>query len=237
MQFRGIEIIDKPLDRLVATRQAIDEPRIWGSDLAYGMLAAVDAASSLDSLYRSVIVDEAGQHREIRECVDRVKSILDKEELRFQVLVTKIIELLHSGLVSTASRAEQHQAILDMVASGESSFPDTPDLDYQNGATPKEMLALTYVYHSYTFFRALAKKNTIGNTCAKNDFEDGQICAYIPLDQLVWIVTEDGPLMDTLLATRSLLAEVGMENRACFELATRDVLFKEDFKNQEGGAL
>jgi len=86
MQFRGIEIVDKPLDRLVAARQASDKPRIWGSHLAYAMLAAVDAASSLDALYRSVIVDEAGQHREIQGCVDRLRDILDREKKKFQKL-------------------------------------------------------------------------------------------------------------------------------------------------------
>mgnify|MGYP005838829185 CR=1 FL=1 len=226
MQFRGIEIVDKPLDRLVAARQASDKPRIWGSHLSYAMLAAADAASSLDALYRSVIVDEAGQHRVIRDCADRIKGILDKEELRFQQLVTSIIKVLHSGQVAAASGSEQHQAILDMVASGESSFPDTPDLDYQNGATPGEMLALTYVYHAYTFLRGLAKGNAIGNTCAKNDFEDGQICAYVPLSQEIWVITGDGPLFETLSKTRSLLATVGMDKSAFFMPAGKDNLLQ-----------
>ena len=113
-----------------------------------------------------------------------------------------------------------------MVASGESSFPDTPDLDYQNAATSNEILTFTYVYYAYIFLRAIVQEAAGGKTCAKNDFEDGQQCAYIPLDQQVWVITKDGPLFDTLSATRALLIEISMDKRAAFEPARPSIVLE-----------
>jgi len=224
MQFRGIEIVDKPLDRLVAARQASDKPRIWGSHLAYAMLAAVDAASSLDALYRSVIVDEAGQHREIRGCVDRLRGILDREKKKFQKLVTDVINLIKSADVPVMTAEERHQAVLDMLVAGESSFRDTEDLDYKKHASAAEILTFEYVYYSYAVSRSIAQYEAGGTTCAMNDFVDGQICAYVPLDEQMWILTGDEPLQEALSATCSQLGDIGMGKRACFKGATLGIL-------------
>lgn len=224
MQFRDIEIIDKPLDRLVAKRQESDQPRIWGSHLAYAMLAAIDAANSLDSLYRSVIVDEAGQHREIRGCVGRVRDMLDREKKKFQHLVAEIIGLINCGHVPVAASEERHQAIMDMLVAGDSSFRDTEGLDYKKYASQEEILTLEYVYYAYALICSIRQHGLGGRTCAKNDFVDGQICAYVPLDQKVWIITADGPLNEILQQTRSLLTDVGMEDRAAFKPGHPDLL-------------
>ena len=226
MKFRGIEIVNKPLDRVVAERQGSSEPRIWSSDLTYAALGAIDAAGSLDDLKRSILVDEAGNKRELESCVDHIRQLLDKEEIRFQQFVTDIIKLVRSGQVLIATALERHEAILDMVASGGSSLPDTPDLDYQNAAAHDEILTCSYVYHAYTFLRAIAQKDAGGNTCAKNDFEDGQLCAYIPLDQQIWVITKDGPLFDTLSAARALLVDIVMSKRAAFTPAHPDILLQ-----------
>jgi hypothetical protein len=224
MKLRHVEIVDKPLDRLVAERQGSSEPRIWGSDLAREALDRISQARSKDDLKGLTMKDVAGNLRALENSVDTIHGILDTEKRRFQQLVTDIIKLIKTGDVPVATSEERHQAVLDMLASGESSFRDTEGLDYKSHASDSEILTFEYVYYAYAVLRAIAQKKAGGNTCAMNDFVDGQICAYVPLDQQVWVLTGDGPLLDALAATRSLLADVGMGNRACFEPATPDVL-------------
>lgn len=226
MKFRGVEIVDKPLDRSVAEREGSAKSRIWSSDLAYAALAAIDAADSLDDLNRSIIVDEAGDKRDLKGCVDRIRQRLDEEEARFRQLIMEVIKLIRSGQVPRSIAPERHQAILDMVASGGSALVDTPDLDYENLATNEEILRYSYVYWAYTFLRAVTQADAGGHTCAKNDFEDGQLCAYVPLDKPMWVIAGDRDLFSTLCATREILVGIGLAERAAFRPAKPDMLLQ-----------
>jgi hypothetical protein len=228
MKLRHVEIVDKPLDRLVAERQGLSKSRIWGSDLARQALTKLSEASSMQDLKGLTMNDAAGNTRAIERSVETILDILDREKRRFQQLVTDVIKLIKTGDVPVSTSEERHQAVLDMLVSGESSSRDTDGLDYKSHASDSETLTFEYVYYAYTVLRAIAQKKAGGNTCAMNDFVDGQICAYIPLDQQVWVITEDRPLLDALAATRFLLADVGMGNRACFEPAMPDLLLEGD---------
>lgn len=226
MKFRGLEIVDKPLDRAVATSQQSNDARIWSSDLAYAALGAIDAAGSLDDLNRSLIVDEAGNKRDVKGCVDRIRQRLEEEESRFRQVIAEVIKLIRSGQVPRSTAEERHHAILDMVASGGSALADTPDLDYGASATNEEILRYSYAYWAYAFLRAVAQADAGGSTCGKNDFEDGQLCAYVPLDEPMWVIADDRPLLSTLSATREILVDVGMAERAAFKPAKPDMLLQ-----------
>jgi hypothetical protein len=219
VKFHGVEIVDKPLDRVVAQSEPDSENRIWSSDLVYAALAAIDGANSLDDLNHSLIVDEAGNRRSLKDCADSVRRTLDEEVARFQGLMTKLIGLLRSGEVVVGTAEEKHNAIMSMVASGDGiPLPDTPGLDYA-AADKDQVFACSYVYWGYVLHRATQLAQAGGTTCAKNDFEDGQLCAYVPLDKSMLVVSGDTRLLRILAAVRDVLMKVDLGKRACYALA------------------
>ena len=224
LKFQRVEIIDKPLDRLIAKRQGDSGPRVWGSELAREALSKIPAVNSLEGFKGLTMKDAAGEARALESSVGTISSILEREKKKFQKLVTDIIRLIKSGRVPVATAAERHQAVLDMLVAGESSFRDTEGLDYEKHATKEEILTFEYVYYAYVVMCSIRQHGLGGSTCAKNDFVDGQICAYVPLDQNAWVITADGPLNEVLFQTKSLLTEVGMEDRAAFVSAHPDSL-------------
>lgn len=216
MKFRGVEIVDKPLDRVVAQSEPDPEKRVWSSDLVYAALAAIEEANSLKDLNRSVIKDEAGDQRALKDCVDRVRRLLAKEENRFREFMTKLIGLLQSGDVRTDAPLEKHNAIMSMVASGGTPLPDTADLDYAAGADEDQVVVCSYIYWGYVLHRATQLAQAGGTTCAENDFEDGQVCAYVPLDQPMRVASGDANLLEILTSVGAVLRAVGWGRRACF---------------------
>jgi len=219
-----VEIVDKPLDRLVAERQVVAEPHIWGSDLVREVLSKISEADSIQDFERMTFEDTAGNTRSLENSVDTISAILIREKTRFQQLVTEIIRGIRSGEVRVSTARERHQAVLDMLVAGESSFRDAEGLDYRSHASESEVLTHEYLYYAYMLLRAIAQKKISGNTCPMNDFVDGQICAYVPLDQQVVVVTADKNSIEALSEARALLADVGLGKRAAFALAHPDLL-------------
>lgn len=226
MKFRGVEIVDKPLDRVVAQSGSSCEARIWSSDLVYAALAAIEAASSVDHLNRSLIVDETGNERALEGCVDRIKGILKKEQNRFRKVMTNLIGIMTSGDVNTNTGTERHTAILSLLACGGTPLPDTVDLDYEADANEDQIIAFSYVFWGYALHRAIQLADSGGTTCAKNDFEDGQLCAYVPLDKSIVVVSGDTTLLETLAAVRDTLIKVDLGKRASYAVAGPGFLIK-----------
>ena len=218
IKFHGVKIVDKPFDRALVKNKPDAEKKVWSSDLIYAALAAVEAASSLDDLNASLIVDEAGNERALKDCVNRIKEVLDEEENRFREVMTKLISVIKSGQVKVDKPIDQHNAILSLVASRGTPLPDTADLDYET-VDEDQLIAFTYVYWGYVIHRAIQLANAGGRTCAKNDFEDGQLCAYIPLDRSMIVVSGDIKLLETLAAVRDVLMKNKLGKRARFALA------------------
>ena len=223
MKFRGVEVVDKPLDRAVAAGEPGFEKRIWASDLVYGALAAIDGANSMDDLNRSLSVDIVGNRRALS--VDNARQQLDEQEARFQDFMTTLIVLLRSGQVRADSQDEKYTAIMSMVASGGTHLSDTPDLDYA-AADKDQVFACSYVYWAYVLLQANMLKQVGAETCEENDFEDGQLCAYVPLDRPMWIVAGDKHLRCRIAEARAVLIDVGLGDRAAFEPANPDLLLQ-----------
>ena len=226
MKFRGIEIVDKPLDRAVAECGQSDEPRIWSSDLSYAALAAIDAAGSPDDLANSVLVDEAGNSRgPLKDLADRVRGVLDREESTFQDHMTSMITTLRSerGIARTAER--NHSVIMGIAVAEGLPLPDTPNLDY---SIVGEQLGLkhSYCFWAYFLLQAIALEASGRDTCSPNDLEDGQLCGYISLDKPMWVVAGDKQLRKRIAETHELLVSVGLGDRACFEPAAPDLLLQ-----------
>jgi hypothetical protein len=224
MKFRGIEIVDKSLDCSIADHQESKAPLIWSSDLAYASLAAINSANSLDDLAISVIVDEAGNNRgPLKSIADRIRIILDEKEREFQTLMASLIKALRSEERGRRTAQRNHSVIKSGVIDGEAPFPDALDLDYAS-ADDDRKLACTYVYWAYILLQAIGLEKTGVDTCGINDFEDGQLCAYVPLDEPLWVVSGDKQLRERLAETRELLIAVGLSERARFQPATPDLL-------------
>ena len=219
LRLQSVEIVDKPLDRLVAKRQGSSKPRIWQSDVARDVLSKISEAESIEDFESMTFEDTAGNTRTLENSVETICAILKGEKTRFQKLVTKIIRGIRSGEVRVSTPEERHHAVLAMLVAGESSFRDTEGLDYEAHTSSEEVLTFEYVYYAYGVLRAIAQKEAGGDTCAMNDFVDGQICAYIPLDQQVCVVTADKNSITALGEARALLADVGLGKRAAFTLA------------------
>jgi len=227
MKYRGVEIVDKPLDRLVARSKTSAEPRIWSSDLAYAALAAIDAAESFDDMKRSVIKDDAGNHRgPLGDCAARARAALAEAEVKFQEVMGEVIEVLRSGQAGASTLIEKHDAVTDMVSARGTPWSDTPDVRREEGATEDQILAHSYVYWAYVLLRAKDLADIGATTCARNDFEDGQLCAYVPLDEPLWVVSGDKKLLDVLIETRNILVPVGLGSRAAFRPAKPDLLLE-----------
>jgi len=216
MKAELVEIVDKPLDRLVAERQQGLAPRVWGSDLAKAYVRELSGVTSKADFGGLTMTDEAGEARSLERSIETIRGILDREKRRFQKLVADIIDLIRAGSVPTATPAERHIAVLDMLVAGASSFRDVEGLDHEANTSHDEVLTFEYVYYAYIMLRAIAQYGAGGSTCARNDFVDGQICAYIPLDQPIAVLTEDRVLRETLEEISALLTAVGMGNRARF---------------------
>lgn len=215
------------LNRAVAKRQDSLQPRIWSSDLTYAALAAIDHANSLDDLVQFPIEDEAGNYRgPLHDAPMRVRNSLKEGEREYQDIVSSLIEVLKS---EDSSRTPQrnHEVIMNIVTTGGVVLPDTPDLDYAL-ASKDENFVYTYVYWAYVLLQAIALKQDGRDTCKQNDFEDGQFCAYVPLDESLWVVSADKPLRKRIAEIRELLIAVGLGERACFLPATPDMLLKGD---------
>ena len=224
LRFQCVEIVDKPLDRLVAGRQVAAEPYIWGSDLVRDVLPKISEADSIQEFKRMTFEDKSGNERSLENSVEAICNILIKEKKRFQQLVTEVICGIRSGEVLVSTAKERHQAVLAMLVAGESSFRDAEALDYKSYASESEVLTHEYLYYAYILLRAIAQKKISGNTCPMNDFVDGQICAYVPLDQQLVVVTADKNSIAALREARSLLTDVGLGKRAAFTLAHPDQL-------------
>jgi len=226
MKFRGIEIVDKPLDRAVAALQPANVPRIWGSDLVYAALGAIDAANSEDDLAMSVLVDEAGNNRgPLKDLADRVRRILDGEERTFQRHMTTLIAALKTaGGIARTSKAN-HAVIIGRVVAEGLPLPDTQGLDYS--IVDHDLgLKHSYCFWAYMLLQAIMLQQSGQHTCGTNDLEDGQLCGYIPLDQQLWVIAGDRQLRKRLTETRELLIAVGLGDRACFEVALPDLLLQ-----------
>lgn len=226
MKFRGIEIIDKPLDRAVAELAKSVNPRIWSSDLAYATLAAIDAATSPDDLANSLIVDEAGNNRgPLKDVAGKARSVLDGAEREFQTHITSMIEALQYGGGVARTAEMNHDVIMRRLAADGLPLPDTPDLDYS--IVNQELgLKHSYCFWAYLLLQAIMLEGAGQVTCSPNDFEDGQLCGYISLDAPMWILTGDQQLQKRIAETHKLLIAVGLGARACFEPVTPDRLLQ-----------
>jgi|AntAceMinimDraft_16_1070373.scaffolds.fasta_scaffold23552_2 hypothetical protein len=225
MKFRGIEIIDKPLDRAVAKLGNSEEPRVWSSGLCYAALAAIDAAQSYDDLANSVLLDEAGNTRgPLKDVALQVRRVLDEAEHEFQDHMTSMIATLKAEGQSPRSPEQNHQVIMDTVLRAEGlPLPDTPDLDYSI-IDPEIAIKDSYCFWGYSLFQAIWLERIRAVTCDKNDLEDGQLCAYVPLNEELWVVAGDKKLRSRLEDTRNLLKGVGLSTRAQFHPITPDAL-------------
>ncbi len=226
MKFRGIEIVDKPLDRSVAALQPANVPRIWSSDLVYAALGAIDAANSEDDLAMSVLVDEAGNNRgPLKDLADHVRRILDGEERTFQRHMTTLIAALKTaGGIARTSKAN-HAVIIERVIAEGLPLPDTQRLDYS--IVDHDLgLKHSYCFWAYMLLQAIMLQQSGQHTCGTNDLEDGQLCGYIPLDQQLWVIAGDRQLRKRLTETRELLIAVALGDRACFEVALPDLLLQ-----------
>jgi predicted metal-binding protein len=226
MKFRGVKIVDKPLDRVAAQSESSCEARIWSSDLVYAALAAIESASSVDHLNRSLIVNETGNKSALDGCVSRIKGILGEKQNKFREFMSELIGLITSGGVNTDTPMERHAAILSLVTCGGTPLPDTADLDYEADANEDQIVAFSYIYWGYALHRAIQLADGGGTTCAKNDFEDGQLCAYVPLDKSMIVVSRDTRLLEMLAAVRDVLIKVDLGKRACYALAGPGFLSK-----------
>ena len=195
MKFREVEIIDKPLDRAAAALVDSNVPRVWSSDLCYAALAAIDKAQSYDDLANSVLLDEAGNTRgPLRDIAKRVRHILDEAEKSFQEHMKSMIAVLKADGRSSRSPQRNHQVIMNMVLRSEGlPLSDTPHLDYSI-VDPEIAVKDSYCFWGYSLFQAIWLESNGAVTCNKNDLEDGQICAYVPLDTEIWVVAGDKKL-------------------------------------------
>jgi len=227
MKFRGIEVIDKPLDRAVAALDGSEEPRVWGSDLCYAALGAIDAAQSHADLVNSVLLDDAGNTRgPLKDVAQKVRDTLDEAEREFQDYVAAMITVLKGDGQSARTPERNHQVVMDSaIGSQDLPLPDTPDLDYWNvGST--DIIKYCYCFWSYSLLQAIWLESNGATTCDKNDLEDGQLCAYVPLDEELWVVAGDNKLRARLTETRELLKAVGLGARAQFHPVAPHVLIQ-----------
>jgi hypothetical protein len=231
MKFREVEIIDKPLDRAASDLVHPKEPQVWSSDLCYAALAAIDAARSYDVLANSVLVDEAGKQRgPLKDVAQKVRETLDEAERKFQDYMTSMIATLKTGGAARRSPEQNHRFITDTVrAAGGLPLPDTPGFDYST-IDPDVAITGSYCFWGYSLFQAVWLESNGAVTCDKNDLEDGQLCAYVPLDEELWVVAGDKKLSARLSEILELLNAVGLGQRARFHPATSALLTR-------GGAL
>ena len=225
MKFRGVEIIDKPLDRAIAAPVDSDVPRVWSSDLCYSALAAIDAAQSYDDLANSVLLDEAGNTRgPLKDVAERVRHVLDEAERGFQEHMKSMIAVLKANDHSPRSPERNHRVIMDTVLQSEGlPLPDAPHLDYSI-VDLETAVKDSYCFWGYSLFQAIWLESNGAVTCKKNDLEDGQVCAYVPLDKEIWVVAGDKKLRLRLEETRDLLTAVGLGTHVQFHPVTPNVL-------------
>jgi len=224
MKFKGIEIVDKPLDRAIAVFREPELSLVWSSDLTYAALAAIDAAESYSDLANSVLVDEAGSNRgPLKDIAGQIRSTLDKYEAEFQELVSSLIKVLRSEQRGKTTAKRNHDVVMSAVLNGEVPFPDALGLDHEHSSEAKRFTH-TYVFWAYVLLQAIWLESELEDTCDTNDLEDGQLCAYVPLDEELWVVAGDKKLRARLSETLDLLKAVGLGERAQFHPATPDVL-------------
>lgn len=228
MKFRGIEIIDKPLDRAASALVHSETARCWSSDLCYAALAAIDAAQSFDDLANSVIVDEAcNQRGPLKDVAENARRALHEAEHVFQIKMRSVIAHLRVNRRAPRSAERNHQVIMDAVLEAKGlPLPDTPDLDYTI-IGPEPVTKCAYCFWSYFLLQAIfLEESTKKDPCELNDLEDGQLCAYVPLDEEMWVVAGDKKLRARLSETRDLLKAVGLGERAQFMPAAPDLLIQ-----------
>ncbi len=161
---------------------------------------------------------------QVKDVTLKVREVLDAAESEFQDYMTSMIEVLKEGVHSPRSPEQNHQVIMDTVLGSKGlPLPDTPDLDYSIVDT-EIVTRDTYCFWGYSLFQAIWLEGNGAITCNKNDLEDGQLCAYVPLDEEVWVVAGDEKLRSRLEETRDLLTAVGLGTRAQFHPVTPDAL-------------
>ena len=149
---------------------------------------------------------------------------MDEAERGFQTHMRRLIAHLRVTRGTPRSEDRNHQVIIDTVLGrNDLPLPDTQGLDYSI-IDHESAIKYSYCFWAYSVLQAVCLEFEGEDTCETNDLEDGQLCAYVPLDEETWVVAGDERLRTRLTETRDLLEAVGLGARAQFHPATPDIL-------------
>lgn len=193
MKFRHVGVLDDPgvsAEREVVRKDDGVHQRPLDSNVVYATLAALRDSASIVEFYAKYIRDSRNQTRQIAGCVDRVRTVLETEERRFQDYLGKVVALVRGRLVPLSTPAERHTATLQIAEAWWHQLRGRCDgSEYSR----QRVVRRTYVYSSYVLHLALDCVER-GAMVERNDFEDAQFCRHLLLDAEMTAVTADARL-------------------------------------------
>jgi len=205
MKFRHVSVLDDPwasVERDVVLPGDEVHERPDDCELVYATLAALRDSASVPEFYAKHIRDSRNQVREIAGCVARVGDVLKAEEQRFQEYVTKIMSVVHDGLVSLATPADRHRGTLQVV---DAWLIQLGNRVGQSELVRERLEGRTYVFSSYVLHLAVDYLKRGATKVDRNDFEDAKFCQHLALDAEVTAVTADVALQRCLQDTLAVL--------------------------------
>lgn len=197
MKFKYVEVLDNPytLFKTSFLPEDLDlQARVTEDDVIYATLAALQASDSLNTFYSAYIEDSQGNIRQITNCADRSRKILDKYEEDYTNFIREIVEAIQLGKVELKTNDDYYQAILDLI-DGEVIKLKRQGVELE---LREKVISDAYFYYSYIFFRALKYSKCGTTNVDKNDFEDSNLCLHLRLNSSYILVTADKGMRNAL---------------------------------------
>lgn len=205
IKFWHVSVLDDPwvsVERDVVLPGDDVHERPDDCELVYATLAALRDSASVPEFYAKHIRDSRNQLREIAGCVARVGDVLKAEEQRFQEYVTKIMTVVHEGLISLATPADRHRGTLQVV---DAWWIQLGNRVGQSDLARERLARRMYVFSSYVLHLAVDYLKRGATNMDRNDFEDAKFCQHLALDGEMTAVTADTVMQRCLQDTLAVL--------------------------------
>ncbi|MEZ4554209.1 MAG: hypothetical protein R3B59_09915 [Dehalococcoidia bacterium] len=191
MKHHYVEVLDNPVSSIHAML-GMPVPSGTEPSIIYAALAALRDSSSIDEFYTKQIQDDSGNARQIADCVQRAREVLDREEVRFTEFVSNVMSAIHTGSHSLVTPADRVRAA-DSVSLGWGGSPPLSAFD------ERQLLDRLYFYSAYVVQRAIAYSAPNARAIDGNDYEDARLCLHLEARSGFTVVTEDKRLRSSVV--------------------------------------
>jgi hypothetical protein len=193
LKFQYIEILNNPQTTIERSLSIVTDNIIADEELIKACLGALQSSSTLKEFYSSYILDSEGNHREISDVSNRVKSKLNELEIDYVNFISKLVK--HLKTIQDLNDSQTHPNLIYSLLAGE--FEKLKQRQASSPILIQEVARNIWVYYGYIFYRAVHYVQG-GGSIDNNDYEDSNICKHLKTDSPFQFVTGDKGTIESL---------------------------------------